>query len=67
MLLGVGGVLYLATGLQKDRLKFCINDERRLSTILVLVKFDLRLFGAWRRKNMKSSPVQSSLCRARIS
>ena len=44
VLLGVGGVLHLATKRLKNVLKVCIDDERRLSTILVLVKFYLRLF-----------------------
>ena len=46
VLLGVGGVLYLATGRLKDGIKVRVNDEWRLSTILLLVEFDLRLFGA---------------------
>ena len=43
-MLGVGSVLYLTTGRLKDGLKVRVDDEWRLSTILVLVEFDLRLF-----------------------
>ena len=53
MLLGVGGVLYLATGRLKDGLKVHIVYKWRLCTILVLVEFDFRLFGAWRREHME--------------
>ena len=53
MLLGVGGELNLATGRLQDGLKVSIYDERRLCTILVLVEFDLRVFGAWHREHME--------------
>ena len=53
VLLGVGGVLNLATGRLEDGLKVSIYDERRLYIILILVDFYLRLFGTWRRKHMK--------------
>ena len=48
MLLSECGLLHLAIEWLEDRLKVCIDDERRLSTIRVLVEFDLGLFGAWR-------------------
>ena len=44
VLLSVGGLLYLATGWLKDGLKVRVDDKWRLNTMLVLVKFDLRLF-----------------------
>ena len=44
VLLGVGGVFHLATGLLKDGLEVRIDDERCLSTTLALIKFDFRLF-----------------------
>ena len=53
VLLGVGGVLNLATRQLKDGLKVRINDEWCFSTILKLVKFDLRFFGAWLREHME--------------
>ena len=53
VLLGVSGVLNLATRWLKNGLKVRIDDERCLSTIFVLVEFDLRLFGAWPREHME--------------
>ena len=53
VLLGVGGVLNLATGGLKDGLKVRINDKWCISTILELVEFDLRLFGAWHWEHME--------------
>ena len=44
MLLGVGGVLFLAKERLKDGLKIRIDDDGCLSTILVLIEFYLRLF-----------------------
>ena len=54
MLLGVSGVLNLATGWLKDGIKVRINNERCLSTIFVLVKFDFSLFGAWRCEHIEN-------------
>ena len=53
MLLSVGVVLYLATGQLEYGLEVRINYERYFSTILILVEFDLRLFGALRRQHME--------------
>ena len=50
VLLGVGGLFNLATGRLKNGLKVFINDEWGLSTLLVLVKFDIRVFRAWLMK-----------------
>ena len=44
VLLGVVGVLYLATKRLEDGLKIRIDNERRFCTILELVELDLRLF-----------------------
>ena len=38
----------------EDGLKVRIDDERCLSTILVLVEFDLRMLGAWSREHMEN-------------
>ena len=46
VLLGVGGVLHLATGRLKGGLKIRIDYKWCLSTILVLVEFDLGCFRA---------------------
>lgn len=46
LLLGIGGVFNLATGLIKDGLKVCIDDDWCISKTFVLVKFYFRLFGA---------------------
>ena len=54
MLLGISGVLNLATGWLKNGLKVRIDDERFLSTIFVLVEFDFCLFGAWRREHKEN-------------
>ena len=54
VLLGVGGPLYLATGRLEDGLKIRIDDEKFLNTKLLLVKFNLRLLGAWHRKYMEN-------------
>ena len=71
LLLCVGSVLNLATGRLEDALKFRIDDECSISTILVVVEFDLRMLGTWHRKHwsidMKSSLVQKYLFRARTS
>ena len=53
LLLGVGGVLHLATGRLKNGLKVGIDNERCLRTILILVKLDLRLLETLRRENME--------------
>ena len=44
MLLGVCGLLNLASERLENRLKVGIDNTRRLCTILLLVEFDLRLF-----------------------
>ena len=54
VLLGISGVLHLATKRLKDGLKVGINDERCLSTILIRVKLELRLHGTWRKENMEN-------------
>ena len=51
--LGVSGVLHQATGRLKNGLKVGIDNDRCLSTILILVILDLRLLETWRRENMK--------------
>ena len=53
VLLGVRGVPNLETGRLEDGLKVRRDDERCLGTILVLVKLNFRLFGAWHWKHME--------------
>ena len=54
LLLKVSCLHRLATKQLEDGLEVCIGHKRRHSAKLVVIKFDLRLFGAWRIKSMKN-------------
>ena len=72
VLLGESCLLHLANERLMDGLKVRIDDEKRFTTILVLVEFNLGLFGAPHQKYMKHrhevvSGAKYFLCRPRTS